>query len=164
MASRTTHQVVRLTRCIDVPGHKAMLVRLMIETGYRWYPEYTIEEQYRDFNQSQYICTVRIFPSYPGATDPFHSSNGLGVTGETSVQDAAYSMITIIRAGHASLQDTEFCYLPAALTGQEGYYTGLYADATHEEPHLWTTIEMLEERDCQVCALRMELYNTRADH
>ena len=44
MASRTPHQVVRLTRCFDVPGHTAMLVRVMTETGYRWYPEYTIEE------------------------------------------------------------------------------------------------------------------------
>ena len=50
MPSRPSHQVVRLTRCIDVPGHMAMLVRVMMETGYRWYPEYTVEEQYWDFN------------------------------------------------------------------------------------------------------------------
>jgi hypothetical protein len=33
-----------------VPGHTPMLVRVMLETGYRWYLEYTVEEQYRDFN------------------------------------------------------------------------------------------------------------------
>ena len=54
------------------PGHTAMLVRVMVETGYRWYPEYTVEEQFRDFNQSQYLCTVRIYPSYPGSTEPLH--------------------------------------------------------------------------------------------
>ena len=70
MASRPQNQVVRLTRCLDVPGHTAMLVRVMTEAGYRWYPEYTVEEQSRDFNQSQYFCTVRIFPSYPGYRAP----------------------------------------------------------------------------------------------
>ena len=52
MSSRTVHQVVRLTRGIDMPMHTAMLVRVMTETGYRWYPEYTVEEQFRDSNQS----------------------------------------------------------------------------------------------------------------
>ena len=101
MANRVQNQVVRLTRCLDVPGHTAMLVRVMIETGYRWYPEYTVEEQFRDFNQSQYLCTVRIFPSYPGSTEPLHYSYGLGVTVEMAVQDAAYSMMTILRSGLA---------------------------------------------------------------
>ena len=52
MATHDQNQVVRLTRCPDVPGHTAMLVRVMIEMGYRWYPEYTVEEQFRDFNQT----------------------------------------------------------------------------------------------------------------
>ena len=95
MATRSQNQVVHLTRCLDVPGHTAMLVRVMVESGYRWYPEYTVEEKFRDFNQSQYLCTVRIYPSYPGATEPLHCSYGLGVTLEMSVQDAAYSMMTI---------------------------------------------------------------------
>ena len=80
MATRDLNQVVRLTRCLDVPGHTSMLVRVMTEAGYRWYPEYTLEEQFQDFNQSQYLCIVRIFPSYPGSTEPLHCSYGLGVT------------------------------------------------------------------------------------
>ena len=52
MATRDLNQVVRLTRCLDVPGHTAKLVRVMTEAGYRWYPEYTVEEQFRDFNQA----------------------------------------------------------------------------------------------------------------
>ena len=51
-----------------------------------------------------------------------------------------------------------------ARTGSEGYYTRFYADAAHEEPLLRTTTEMLEERDRENRALRMELYNTRQDH
>ena len=90
---------------------------------------------------------MRIFPAYPGSTDPLHWSYGLGITIEMSVQDASYSMISIVRAGYASLNDTEFHYLPAARTSLEGYYTGFYADAAHEEPLLCTTTEMLEERD-----------------
>ena len=164
MSGRIPHQVVRLTRCINVPGHTAMLVRVMTDTGYRWYPEYTVEEQYRDFNQSQYFYTVRIYPSYPGANDPIHWSYGLGITIEMVVQDAAYSMMTILRARHALLLNTEFCYMPASLPGEEGYYTGLYTDAAHEEPLLQTTVQMLEDRDREVRALRMELYNTRAAH
>ena len=96
MATCDQNQVVRLTRCIGVTGHTSMLVRVMIETGYRWYPKYTVEEQFRDFNRSQYLCTVRIFPSYPGSTEALHCSYGLGVTIEMAVQDAAYSMMTIM--------------------------------------------------------------------
>ena len=48
--------------------------------------------------------------------------------------------------------------------GQEGYYTRFYVDVVHEEPLLRTTTEMLEERDRENRALRMELYNTRQDH
>ena len=117
MATRDLNQVVRLTRCLDVPGHTAKLVRVMTEAGYRWYPEYTVEEQFRDFNQSQYLCTVRIFSSYPGSTEPLHCSYGLGVTIEMYVQDAAYSMMTIIRARTALLQNTDFRYMPASLSG-----------------------------------------------
>ena len=114
MPARPFRQVVRLTRCIDVPGHTAMLVRMMSVAGYRWYPEYTVEEQYRYFNQIQYLCTVRVFPYYPGAEEPIHWSYGLGVTVDMAVQDAAYSMLTIMRARHALLQNSEFCYVPAS--------------------------------------------------
>uniref|UniRef100_A0A8I6Y241 Uncharacterized protein n=1 Tax=Hordeum vulgare subsp. vulgare TaxID=112509 RepID=A0A8I6Y241_HORVV len=162
MPGRPSRQVVRLTRYIDVPGHTAMLVRVMSVCGYRWYPEYTVEEQYRDFNQSQYICTVRVFPDYPGAEKPIHWSYGLGVTVDMAVQDAAYSMLTIMRARHALLQNLEFCYVPAFQSGEEGYLSGVYFDSSMEDPLLQSTVEMLENRDKDARALRMELYATRA--
>ena len=71
MANRVQNQVVRLTRCLDVPGHTAMLVRVMIETGYRWYPEYTVEEQFRDFNQSQYSAPSGYFLLILDLPSPF---------------------------------------------------------------------------------------------
>uniref|UniRef100_A0A8I6X335 Uncharacterized protein n=1 Tax=Hordeum vulgare subsp. vulgare TaxID=112509 RepID=A0A8I6X335_HORVV len=162
MPGRPSRQVVRLTRCIDVPGHTAMLVRMMSVCGYRWYPEYTVEEQYRDFNQSKYICTVRVFPDYPGAEKPIHWSYGFGVTVDMAVQDAAYSMLTIMRARHALLQNSGFCYVPASQSGEEGYLSGVYFDSSMEDPLLQSTVEMLENRDKDARALRMELYTTRA--
>ena len=147
MATRDLNQVVRLTRCLDVPGHTAMLVRVMTEAGYRWYPEYTVEEQFRDFNQSQYFCTVRIFPSYPGSTKPLHCSYGLGVTIEMAVQDAAYSMMTIMRVWTGLLRNTDFHYMPASLPGAQGYLQAIYADSTHEYSLTRTTAEMLEDKD-----------------
>ena len=119
----------------------------MIETGYRWYPEYTVEEQFRDFNQSQYFCTVRIFPSYPGSTEPLHCSYGLGLTVEMTVQDAAYSMMTIMRVRTGLLRNTDFCYMPASLPGVQGYLQAIYADYTQEDSLTRTTAEMLEDKD-----------------
>ena len=164
MATRAQNQVVRLTRCIDVPGHTAMLVRVMIEMGYRWYPEYTVEEQFRDFNQSQYFCTVRIFPSYPGSTEPLHCSYGLGVTVEMVVKDASYSVMTIMRVRTGLLRNTDFRYMPASLPGAQGYFQAIYADSTQEDSLTRTTAELLEDKDRENRALRLELFNTRADH
>ena len=164
MATRDLNQVVRLTRCLDVPGHTAKLVRVMTEAGYRWYPEYTVEEQFRDFNQSQYLCTVRIFPSYPGSTEPLHCSYGLGVTIEMAVQDAAYSMMTIMRVRSGLFRDSDFRYMPGSLPGAQGYLQAIYADPTQEDSWTRTTAEMLEDKDRENRALRLELFNTRADH
>ena len=136
----------------------------MVETGYQWYPEYTIEEQFRDFNKSQYLCTVRIYPSYLGATEPLRCSYGLAVTIEMSVHDAAYSMMPIIRARTALLRNTDFRYMPASLPGAQGYYQALYYDSTHEESLLRTTAEMLEDKDRENWALRMELFKSCFDH
>ena len=54
--------------------------------------------------------------------------------------------------------------MPASLPGAEGYYQALYTDSSNEDLLLCTTTEMLEDKDCENCALRLELFNTRADH
>ena len=79
-----------------------------------------------------------------------------------AVQDAAYSVLTIMRARHALLQNSEFCYVPASQPGEEGYLSGVYFDSSMEDPLLQSTVEMLENRDRDARALRMELYATRA--
>ena len=81
-----------------------------------------------------------------------------------SVQDAAYSMMTIMRARLALLRNTEFRYMPASLAGAEGYYQAFYADSSHEDSLLRTTTEMLEDKNRENRALRMELFNIQADH
>ena len=54
--------------------------------------------------------------------------------------------------------------MPASLPGAQGYYQALHYDSTHDESLLPTTAEMLEDKDHENRALRLELFNTRADH
>ena len=92
MADLPPRQIVRLTRCLDVRGHPATLIEMMSYVGYRWYPEYTVKEQFHDFNQTQYHCIVRIYPHHNGVTQPIHFGHGIGMTENMAVQDAAYSL------------------------------------------------------------------------
>src|SRR3954469_6656414 len=162
MADLPPPQIVRLTRCIGVRGHPAMLIDMMSFMGYRWYPEYTVEEQFRDFNQTQYHCTVRIYPHYVGVTQPILFGHGIGMTENMAVQDAAYSCMTLLREEHALLGGTPFRYIPAALPGEEGYYTGLYTDHSLEDPLLQMTARFARDRDRDASALRFELHSIRA--
>ena len=108
MADLPPRQIFCLTRCIGVRGHPATLIEMMYFVGYRWYPEYTVEEQFRDFNQTQYHCIVRIYPHHIGVTQPVLFGHGIGMTENMAVQDAAYSCMTLLREEHALLRDTSF--------------------------------------------------------
>src|SRR3954452_16082733 len=103
MADLPPRQIVHLTRCIGVRGHPATLIEMMSFVGYRWYPEYTVEEQFRDFNQTQYHCIVRIYLHHIGVTQPILFGHGIGMT--------------LLREEHAMLRETSFRYIPAALPG-----------------------------------------------
>ena len=162
MADLPPRQIVRLTRCIGVRGHPATLIEMMSYVGYRWYPEYTVEEQFRDFNQTQYHCIVRIYPHHIGVTQPILFGHGIGMTENMAVQDAAYSCMTLLREEHTMLRETSFRYIPAALPGEEGYYTGLYSDHSAEDPLLQMTARFACDRDRDARALRFELHSTRA--
>src|SRR3954465_7702544 len=139
MADLPPRQIVRLTRCICVRGHPAMLIEMMSFVGYRWYPEYTIEEQFRDFNQTRYHCIVRIYPHHIGVTQLVLFGHGIGMTENMAVQDAAYSCMTLLREEHAMLRETSFRYIPVALPGKEVYYIELYSDHSAEDPLLQMT-------------------------
>src|SRR3954468_14817275 len=80
MADLPPRQIVRLTRCLGVRGHPATSIEMMSYVGYRWYPEYTVEEQFHDFNQTQLHCIVRIYPHHVGVTPPIHFGHGIGIT------------------------------------------------------------------------------------
>src|SRR3954471_12518069 len=162
MADLPPRQIVHLTRCIGVRGHPAMLTEMMSFVGYQWYPEYTVEEQFRDFNQTQYHCIVRIYPHHIGGTQNVLFGHGIGMTENMAVQDAAYSCMTLLREEHALLRDTLFRYIPAALLGEEGYYTGLYSDHSVEDPLLQMTARFARDRDRDARALCFELHSTRA--
>src|SRR3954471_24374010 len=121
-----------------------------------------VEEQFRDFNQTQYHYIVRIYPHHIGVTQPVLFGHGIGMTENMAVQDAAYSCMTLLREEHALLRDTSFRYIPAALPGEEGYYTGLYSDHSAEDPLLQMTARFARDRDRDARALRFEPHSTRA--
>ncbi|KAI5016224.1 hypothetical protein ZWY2020_006075 [Hordeum vulgare] len=50
---RPARQHVRLTRATETTGFPAILVDLLTRLGYRWYPEYTVFEDFREYNPMQ---------------------------------------------------------------------------------------------------------------
>ena len=72
--------------------------------------------------------------------------------------------MTIMRVRSGLFRDSDFRYMPGSLTGAQGYLQAIYADSTQEDSRTRTTAEMLEDKDRENRALRLELFNTRADH
>ena len=60
------------------------------------------------------------------------------------------------------LRGTLFRYIPVALPGEEGYYTGLYTDHSLEDPLLQITVRHARDRDRDAHALCFELHSTHA--
>src|SRR4051812_43723869 len=83
------------------------------------------------------------------------------MTENMAVQDVAYSCMTLLREEHTLLGGTPFRYIPAALPGEEGYYTGMYTDHSLEDPLLQMTARFARDRDRDARALRFELHSTR---
>src|ERR1041385_5403539 len=77
-----------------------------------------------------------------------------------AVQDVAYSCINLLREEHTLLAGSPFRYIPAALPGEEGYYTVLYSDHSLEDPLLQITARHACDRDRDARALRFELHAT----
>src|SRR3954462_8026722 len=105
MADLPPRRIVRLTRCIGVRGHPATLIEMMSFVGYRWYPEYTVEEQFREFNQTQYHCILRIYLHQSGVPQLFLFGHCIGMTDNMAVQDVAHSCITLLREELPLLRD-----------------------------------------------------------
>ena len=109
---RPARQVVRLTVASDATGFPAILVDLLTRLGYRWCPEYTVYEDFREFNQEQYHAELRIFDRQDRSITELHTFHGIGVTVDMAVHDAAYTAIAHLRREHNSrLEETAFRYI-----------------------------------------------------
>src|SRR3989337_4413554 len=97
---------------LDATGFPAILVDILTKLGYRWYPKYTIYEDYREFNQEQYRAVVRIFDRQNISITELHTFHGVGVTVVMAVHDAAYTAIARLRGEYNSrLEETAFRYI-----------------------------------------------------
>ena len=112
---------------VNATGFPAILVELLTRLGYRWYPEYTVYEDYRELNQEQYHAEVCIFDRRNNSVTELHTFHGIGVTVDMAVHDAAYTAIAGLRGEYSSrLEHTAFRYIPYAPAGDEtGYNTAV---------------------------------------
>jgi hypothetical protein len=105
---RPADQIVRHTMAIGATGFPDILVDLLTTLGYRWYPQYTVWELFREFNQELYRAVVRIYDRSNHSTNLLHTFDGYGVTEEMSVQEAAFVAITCLRGLNPLLETTPF--------------------------------------------------------
>ena len=109
---RPARQLVRHTMSVDATGFPAILVDLLTRLGYRWYPKYTVYEDYREFNQEQYEAEMVIWDRRDRSITELHTFRGIGVTVEMAVQDAAYAAIVHLCAANPCLEEMAFRYIP----------------------------------------------------
>src|SRR3989337_3160115 len=161
---RPTTQLVLRTCARGAPGFPAVLIALLTRLGYRWYPEYMVYEDYREFNQEQYHADLHIYDRQDDSDTELYLFHGIGVTIEMAVHDAAYSAVARLRGEHsATLDDSEFRYIPYTPAGDAtGYYTGTCAQhvSRHYDPRV--LIQCTQALDRTVRALAVELFATRA--
>ena len=155
-------QVVRHTAAIGASGSPAVLAEMMTYLGYRWHPEYTVYEEYQDFNQEQYRAIVHLYSREYESTTVLHTAHGVGVTIEMAVHDAAHAALTRLRGEYQALDTSPFRHIPIASdVGAEGYYTAAYSTVTREPFHHQRLVLHADGLDRANRALRHELYTTR---
>ena len=86
---------MRHTTAIGASGSPAVLAEMMTYLGYRWHPEYTVYEEYQDFNQEQYRAIVHLYSREYDSTTVLHTAHGVGVTIDMTVHDAAYAALHV---------------------------------------------------------------------
>ena len=116
---RLSRQLVCLTMAVDAPGFPAILINLLTRLGYRWYPEYTVYEDFRNFNQEQYQAVVVIWDRRDRSITELHTYCGVGVAVDMAVHDATFTAITCLHREHPCLEETGFRYIPYVPTGDE---------------------------------------------
>ena len=154
-----TRQVVRHTMAIGASGSPAVLAEMMTYLGYRWHPEYTVYEEYQDFNQEQYRAIVHLYSREYDSTTVLHTAHGVGVTIEMEVHDAA---LTCLRGEYRVLDTSPVRHIPIAFdVGAEGYYTAAYSIVTREPFHHQNLVLHADGLDRANRALRHEMNTTR---
>ena len=157
-----TRQVVRHTMAIGASGSPAVLAEMMTYLGYRWHPEYTVYEEYQDFNQEQYRAIVHLYSREYDSTTVLHTSHGVGVTIDMAVHDAAYAALTRLRGEYRELDTSPFRHIAIASdVGTEGYYTAAYSTVTREPFYHQHLVLHADGLDRANRALRHEMYTTR---
>ena len=66
----------------------SILVNLLTRLGYRWYPEYSVYEDFGEFNQEQYLAIAHIWSQEDRSIRELHTFPGVGVTVDMAVHDA----------------------------------------------------------------------------
>ena len=119
-------QVVRHTRAEDVTGFPSLLISALSYIRLRWYPEYTVYEEYADHDQGQYFCEVNILNYHEDWYD--HVAQGIGITVDQAVHEAAYHALTLLCWDYPSLSDeaSPFHDFPRARPGREGVQRAIY--------------------------------------
>ena len=157
-----TRQVVRHTAAIGASGSPAVLAEMMTYLGYRWHPEYTVYEEYQDYNQEQYRAIVHLYSREYDSTTVLHNAYGVGVTIEMAVHDAAYAALTRLRGEYRALDTSPFRHIAIASdVGAEGYYTAAYSTVTRGPFYHHNLVLHADGMARANRALRHELYTTR---
>ena len=126
-------QVVRQTTSAGVMGAPAVLVELLTGLGFCWHPEYTVYEEFHDFNQEQCHAKVCIFSPEEHSTTVLHTANGVGVTVDMAIHDVAFACLTRLRREYRQLEDSPFRHAAIASSeGEGGYYTGIYTPLSRD--------------------------------
>ena len=160
---RPARQLVRLTVADAMTGFPAILVRLMTRLGYRWYPEYYVYEEYNEFNQEQYSAIAHIWSREDRSIRELHTFQGIGVTVEMAVQDAAYDALTRLRSLNRCLDDSEFRYIPYPADASEpARYTAVCTPYIRRRYDSQVLIQSNETLDRAYRAVCIELFATRA--
>ena len=113
-------QVVHHTRAENVTGFPSLLISALSYIGLLWYPEYTVYEEYADHVQGQYFCEVNILNFHGDWYD--HVEQGIGITVDQAVHEAAYHALTLLCWDYPSLSDeaSPFRNFPHARPLREG--------------------------------------------
>src|SRR5664279_1961855 len=111
-----------------VPGFPALLAAALSSQGCLWYPEYVVYEEYRPYGQGQFYCEVQVYNETGNVIH--YLSQGVGITIEQSVQEAAYNDHAHYRydCPYLAVPESCFYYFTSSTPNVEGGFHGIYQD------------------------------------